>query len=330
MPTPSHSCTYSLKEAARRFTAPLLGIAVLLAVLHGARLLNLLPVPVAADLERTILASKVKLASHTQPTPIVLVGDSSCMMNADALALSRNLGSEVLNLGTFSHLDLSAHAALLRRRLESSTPAPRDILLLLHPSALKRSSSEPGFERFLASRLQGDPILAESPSRHPVEAVLGGAFLRERLLQPWIPSLLRKEFAVAYGTTWNIQRRLDQQSGSLIDPTRFDAESLRGRYEFALGNGLEAASREFRKAVPPNCRLWVGLTPVPESLALPGHADQVAGLQMTLTDWLAPAIGLTNLPTTLPDTLFATATHLNSQGVTTWTETLAREIKQAR
>jgi len=326
VPTPSHTCTYSAREAIHRFASPILGIAVIVVALHGARLAHLLPDPVPSDLERTLIAAKVKLASHPVSIPVVLLGDSSCMMNADAPALARKIGVEVLNLGTFSHLDLKAHAALLRRRLQQSLEAPRDILLLLHPSALKRSSSEPPMERYLLACLADDPRHAESLPRHPIEAVLGGVMLRERILQPWVPVLLKNEFATAYGTTWNVRRRIASQSGSLVDPTPFDPATLQGRYEFTLGTGFQAACTEFRSAVPAASRLWVGLTPLPKSLALPGHAEQVSVLLQSLADSLAPAQALRSLPSTLPDSLFATATHLNSRGVEAWTETLAQAL----
>ena len=99
-----------------------------------------------------------------------------------------------------------------------------------------------------------------------------------------------------------------------------------GRYEFRIGAGLESASREFRAAVPQASRLWVGLMPLPESLALPDHARRLAELRETWSSWLAPARMLDGIPPTRPDTEFATATHLNAAGIRDLTDRLAEAM----
>ncbi len=301
MATPSHHFDFSIGDLARRLLPPLLGVALLAAILHAVSLTRLLPDPVPSDLDRTLLAAKAELASRTAPASVVLLGDSSCMMDVDAPELARQLGRPVLNLGTLSYLDLAAHTALLRHTLERLPNPPSDVVLLLHPGSLLRGSSLPALDQFLRASLAQDARNLRSAPRHPAEGLLAGVVIREQIVQPWIPSLLRGDFATAYGTTWEVRRRVQRQNGTLLDPTRFDAEAFQGRYEFRLHPRLEPASRDFRSAIPPGARLWVGLTPLPESLALSDHAARMETVLGTWAAWLQPdrVLNLPSAPTTL-------------------------------
>lgn len=327
MPIPSHTCTFSARDLAVRFAGPLTGVLVLALTTHLAAFWNRLPSPVPADLDRTLLAAKAHLAQSSAPVDLLLLGDSSCMMNVDTPALNRLSGRTALNLGTFSHLDLSSHAALLRDCLRHRPAPPGDIVLLVHPISLWRGQSDPDPDRFLRAQLRRDAQASQSTPRNPIEMVLAGVPIRERLIQPWLPVVLRGDFATAYGTTWHIQRTLRLQAGSLADPTRFDPEAMRGRHEFRLGKGLETQSREFAALIPEGSRLWIGLTPVPESLTEPGQPEQIRALLSTWSAWLPQARVLRHLPAVLPDSRFATATHLNLVGIREYTQLLATELR---
>ncbi len=323
MPNPSFQTTFTPAALARRLLPLALGTAAIAALLLTASRLDLLPKPVPADLDRTILAAKAELASQPLPVDVLLLGDSSCMMNVDAPELSRRLNRRVLNLGTFSHLDLHSHAALLQQTLRTRTLPPAVVVLLMHPASLKRSSSEPAAERFLSACLSGETAGMLSPARYPAESALAGVVVRDRLIQPWVPSILRGDFATAYGSTRGIRRSLLAQAGSLADPSTFDPAQHQGRYELTPGSGLESASRSFRSAIPPTITLRVGLTPFPQSLTSTQHAERSRSLLETWASWLQPARTLTNWPAVWPDTRFATATHLNTQGIREFTALLA-------
>lgn len=329
MRLPSHHCEFTTRDLLRRSLAPLLGVTFLAALLHAGSRLNALPRPVPADLDRTLLSAKVDLAAQSSAASVVLIGDSSCMMNIDATDLARRLGQPVLNLGTLSHLDLTAHAELLHFALQQRASPPNDVVLLVHPMSLRRGSSLPEPARFLRARLTRNSHASLASPRHRAENLLASVVVREQLLQSWIPTVLRGDFATEYGTTWEAQRRLLRQAGSLTDPTRFDAASQQGRYEFRLHPDLEPASRALRALVPQGTRLWVGLTPVPASLALPNHTNQVRELLRSWANWLEPVRVLSTLPSTLPESQFATATHLNPEGIATLTPLVAAELGRA-
>lgn len=323
MPNPSFQTTFTPAALARRFLPHALGTAAIAALLLTASRLDLLPTPVPADLDRTILAAKAELASQPLPIDVLLLGDSSCMMNVDAPELSRRLNRRVLNLGTFSHLDLRSHAALLQHCLQTRSLPPSEVVLLMHPASLRRSSSEPAAASYLAACLSGETTGMLSPARYPAETALAGIVVRDRLIQPWVPAILRGDFATAYGSTRGIHRSLLAQAGSLADPSTFDPAQHQGRYELTPGSGLESASRTFRSAIPPTARLRIGLTPFPESLASTQHKERTLSLLQTWSPWLQPAQTLTNWPAVWPDSRFATATHLNAQGIQEFTALLA-------
>ncbi|MGE4182259.1 MAG: hypothetical protein AB7J34_20730 [Limisphaerales bacterium] len=357
-PVPSHSVEFQPRELLRRLAAPAFGVLILAAFVHAASLGGLLPAPAPSNLDQAVLDAKADLASRSAPASLILLGDSSCMMDVDAPALAQLVRQPVVNLGTLSYLDLAAHGLLLNQAVLHASDPPREVVLLLHPASLLRGSSEPALEHYLRRRLdrhshfhphshsantrsrippaqvqapQSTASLRSSPAlpsflSSVTERWLGGGIVREQFVQPVFPSLLRGEFAAAYGTTWRIHRLLMQQSGTLADPTRFDPGSQAGRYEFHLNPRLEKASRELRSRIPAGCRFSVGLTPLPESLALERHADRITATLEQLAGWLQPDRVLAGLPSVLPDAFFATATHLNADGSAEFTRLLGTEL----
>jgi hypothetical protein len=317
MAIPSHHFDFSIGDLVRRLLPAVLGVALLAAILHLVSSTRLLPDPVPADLDRTLLAAKAELASGTAPASVLLLGDSSCMMDVDAPELARQLGRPVLNLGTLSYLDLTAHTALLRHALARLPSQPIDVVLLLHPGSLLRGSSLPDLDRFFRASLAQDGTGLRSAPRHPAEGLLAGVVIREQIVQPWIPSLLRADFATAYGTTWQVRRVMQRQHGSLLDPTRFDAAAFQGRYEFHVHPRMEPACREFRSAIPAGTRLWVGLTPLPESLALSDHATRIETVLGTWAAWLRPdrVLNSPTAPTTLSSNRSSVAAGVPPPGI---------------
>ena len=325
----SHFCEFGTPEVLRLAARLGLGVVLAAAALHLLNRLELLPAPVPADIDRTILSGKARLALEAPPASLVVVGDSSCLMDVDAPLLSHLLASEsVLNLGTLSYLDLNAHGELLdrfARRHPGSGPAT--VVVLLHPEALRWGTPRDEFTGYLHKRLDtARPRDSLSPARSTADAWLGGPILRERVVQPRVPSPLPGSFGIGYGCNWGLGETLVRRQGSLTDPERFDAATLRGNAEYRLGNGIEAASLGFARFRPPGSQLVVGITPVPESFAAEGHDAKVRAMLETWARWMGADRALTNLPGRLPDSLFATHTHLNAEGAALFTRRLADQL----
>lgn len=80
----------------------------------------------------------------------------------------------------------------------------------------------------------------------------------------------------------------------------------------------------FESALPPQAKLVLGLTPIPESFAPPGYSARWQVLPNQWSQRMKADALLTNLPPVMPDLDFANTTHLNERGASDYTEILAR------
>ena len=119
----SHTCEFEPKDLLRRLAMPLLPMAVFAALMHAGALVRLLPAPrPTLDIDRTLLVHQAEASRARHDADVLLLGDSSCLMDVDAKQLGNQLGRPALNLGTLSYLDLNAAAALLRRKRKAFRP----------------------------------------------------------------------------------------------------------------------------------------------------------------------------------------------------------------
>ena len=83
-------------------------------VVRGAGIVGALPDPLPIlDMDRTILLHQAKASTGKHDAEIVLIGDSSCLMDISTTGLAEQLGRKVLNLGTLSYLDITDFALIL-------------------------------------------------------------------------------------------------------------------------------------------------------------------------------------------------------------------------
>ena len=103
----SHEYRFAGKEVLVLAAAPLLVLTLLAIAVHAAARFNLLPPPrPALDVDRTILLHQADASRKKSDASIILIGDSSCLMNVNARELAQELGTDVLNLATLSHVPL--------------------------------------------------------------------------------------------------------------------------------------------------------------------------------------------------------------------------------
>lgn len=323
----SHEYQFGIRDTARVIAVPLTGLLLLSALIHGAALAGWLRESRPADMDRTILAHQADASGRPSDAELVLVGDSSSLMNVSARQLAHDLGRPALNLATLSFVSLSDHARLLDRFAQTNAPNPRVVILLLHPEALRRPAPSASHSAFLYSRLTRRPGPAPTNAVQWITRTAALDRLRESVLNRLLPAPLPGEFGTAYGFTSDLWRTLSQNGGSLADPNRFDPTIAKGSPDYRLARSLEAESREFRSRLPAGAQLWVGITPLPESFGGAGHADTVRELLATWRGWLGADRVLDALPATMPDALFASLTHLNAAGAEQFTAQLASQLR---
>jgi len=321
----SHVCEFAIKDLLRLAGLPLLPLAVFAVAMQLGAKFHLLPTPrPALDTERTILIHQAEASRSLQDAEVLLLGDSSCLMDVSARQLTEQLGRPVLNLGTFSFLDLNAHALLLREYARANAGRLRAVVLLMHPESLRRLSAEPYYNSVLTNFLSGHDHCQTATASERASCLLGVEIFQGRILARALPVPLPGAYGRRYGFTSDLETFLARERGSAIDP---DSKPFEGSAEYRLAPTLERASKSFRAAVPPGVKLLVAITPAPEHFAGPRYPQLHAELLRQWSQWLQADAALTNLPPALPEDSFVRTTHLKESVIPRYTEQLAGALK---
>lgn len=325
MDAESHRYEFARKDALTLTLIPfVLPVLFALAMHFGARFALLPPPFPALDADRVILLHQATPNATSRTADLVLIGDSSCMMNVSAVQLDTATARSSVNLGTLSYLDLRASASILARH-NAARPAPfRTVVLLMHPDALRIGGSSDYHAAVLRSYYAGTDYCQPLGAR--TLCLSGVEIFRGRILSRAIPRPLPGALGTTYGFTHDLRAFLAAHRGSAYDPGAFDPQTATGSTEYRLARSLESASRAFRASLPPGTKLLVGITPAPQSFVEEGFNQVQSQMIQTWGSWLNADGLLTNLPAALPDDLFASKTHLNKRGVELFTEQLGREL----
>jgi hypothetical protein len=321
----SHLYDFKPADVFRVIAWPLVPLAVFTAAMHAGARTGLLPAPrPTLDVDRTVLVHQAEASRAPNDAQVLLLGDSSCLMDVSARQLAEQIGRPVLNLGTLSYLNLGANALLLRHYENANPGRLRAAVILMHPEALRLGPSDAWQTRAMESFLNGtDHFQAGRPSERAAHA-LGLDIFRGRVLARALPAPLPGSFGRRYGFTVNLERFLTENRGSAIDP---ESKPPSGSAEYRLAPAFKLPSAAFRQSLPPGARLFVGITPVPAGFAGPGYAALQRRMLQEWGAWLKADAVLTNLPATLPPELFAQKTHLNEAGQRAYTERLAEVLR---
>jgi hypothetical protein len=322
----SHTYSFTFKKVAAHLAVVLVPLGLFSLGMHFGAAASLLPGPFPAlDTDRTILVHQAEASRRADAADVLLIGDSSCLMNVSALELGRGLeGSKALNLGTLSYLDLEAFGLMLEKYLAVNAGELRAVVLLMHPEALRRPDGTDYHTQSLLHYYSGLDYCG--PGTERLFCALGVEIFRGRILSRAVPRPLPGAFGRYYGFTHDLWKHLSKEHGSALDPNVFDPTTASGPAEYRLARNLEVSSHNFRQIVPEGVALIVGITPVPESQAGAGFEKRRAEMLETFGKWLKADVCLNGLPSTFPDALFASSTHLNADGVVIYTELLARAL----
>ncbi|MHB1307571.1 MAG: hypothetical protein ACYC23_10860 [Limisphaerales bacterium] len=324
----SHEYQFRVRDVLRLTFPPLVVMGLFGLLLRALLWAGCLPPPwPALDMDRVILAHQAE-ASRTAPAAgLILLGDSSCLMNVDPVLLGERLGVEVLNLGTLSYLDLESSGRLFEEFTRHHPVAPHAAVLLLHPESLRVRDPSSYHTESLRRLLAGEDHTDNRSWRGHLSRWLGLETLRGRVLSRLIPAPLSGAYGARYGFTHDLWRFLEANRGGAVDPHSFSHREAVGNAEYRLAPALEVESRSFRRQIPKPTGLFVGITPAPLSFVAPDHAERCRRMTVEWARWLSADLALTNLPTSWDDSLFASVTHLNAPGRRRYTELLAKQLR---
>lgn len=332
---PSHTYTLQPREVIRFLAGPLLVLAGVALLLHLSAAIGLLPRPrPTLDVDRTILIHQTEASRSTNDAEVLLLGDSSCLMDVDASVLGRHLGRPTLNLGTLSYLDLDAASLFLRAQIAANPGRARTVVVLLHPESLRRVGPHPGVVNLLDGLWTGRDVETDDGIAVMLAQGLGLQPLKGRVLSRLLPTPLPGAYGQRYGFSTDLERYLREHRGSALDPEEVatpgapgDSRKFSGSAEYRLAAQQESPSRNFGAAVPDGAQLFAGVTPIPAGFAGPHYAEVHRRMLERWSGWLGAKAALWTLPATLPDAHFTSVAHLNREGVDVFTERLAEALR---
>jgi len=320
----SHTYEFSPSDLLPLLVSPLLVVAGFALAMHGGARMGLLPAPrPTLDTDRTILIHQADASRQSNAASLLLLGDSSCLMNVAARQLTAELRQTVLNLGTLSYLDADAHGRLLREYAAANPGRLRTVVLLMHPEALRRTGAESFHLAIFTNYLAGTDHHRRESVTGQFNAWSGLDICQGRLVARFRQTPLAGRLGRQHGFSRDLEKFLTWSQGSLPE---LDSAPLVGSAEYRLAASLENGARQFKAALPPGVKLFVGLTPVPEQLAGRDFAVTHAEILRRWGAWLGADAVLTNLPATLPNENFARSTHLRPQAVPDYTTALAKSL----
>lgn len=323
--SPSHIYAFKTSWLLRHLTALLGGLAGLWVLLSLGRLV----IPGARDtwdMDRTIMAYKVDLASAHSNPEIILIGDSSCLMNVDASLLSSLTGMTTLNLGTLSFLSLESYALLLEHGLKNQSNPPKHVILLTHPDFLRRQSpSLPHVHWMEEYLLQSGSDASERSTFFAPSSMLSWEALRSPWLN-WIPRPLSGEFRKAFGFDKRLEQFMSEHKGSAYDPRTLQSSDLLGSKEYFVSKINMETIEKFVSILPKSTKLWTRITPMPESFAQPNVRAQLETMNDTWEKQTKSQPWSVVPPMVLSDEKFASKTHLANHAVASYTEIIANNL----
>jgi hypothetical protein len=311
-----------LARLAAQITVPVLLFA---ALMRFGAVAGLWPRPwPALDVDRAILTHQAYASREPKDSDVILIGDSSCLMDVSAGKLQPQLGDghRPLNLGTFMYMGIGGYASMLSRYDDLNPGRVHLVVLLLHPEMLRGIAPVSSYTRILSDLYAGTDPEAPNSIHGQLCGLLGLSIFESRFLGR-CPLPLPGAYGRLYGFNLDLDNYMERMLGSATDPHTYVPAIGQGNAEYRLSPSLESACLAFRAAVPNGAKLLVAMTPIPESFAPANYPIKARRILEQCGQWLQ-ADCLTNLPPTLPDLLFASTTHLNQKGSETYTETLAK------
>jgi hypothetical protein len=322
----SHEYAFRPAELARALGGPLVPVVVLAALLRLGAWSGVFPAPwPALDMDHTILTHQAQASRTAADADLLLLGDSSCLMDVAGQELETALrgAHHALNLGTFMYVGFDGYAALLSHCASAQPGRWRAVVLLVHPEMLRGVQPVSQYLVFLSDYYAGADYSEPGSAHGELCGLFGLDVFRDRFLSR-IPLPLPKEYGRYYGFNLDLYAFMDRERGSAVDPRRYAPGAGQGNAEYWLAASLQPQCRAFRAAVPAGAKLLVGLTPVPESFAPRGYPARWQGLLAQFGQWIGADVLLTNLPPTLPDACFASTSHLNPTGASRYARTVAQ------
>lgn len=321
----SHQYDHSVADFLIPTLAPWLGVALLAILVWLAA--PLLPAPQAhLDLDRTVISHQILSSKSSQAADLILIGDSSCLMNIDALQLEEETGLKTHNFGMLSFLDMPTFGLSAKNHAEKSSSPAKKVLVIVHPEFLRRSSpSRAHIEYARSVQLDKDYFYSVIAPWKSVDYLSGAWIVRNRFIGR-LPNPLSGPFREYFGFTSCMTAYMDEHHGSAVDPGKLTEEDLKGNVEYRISDYQRMGAERFQEMCGEEVEIWIGISPIPQSLVESSYSEKLSAL---LDEWsaLLGADHVLPLPSAFADENFANKTHLTPDAMSDYTEKLGALIR---
>jgi len=275
------------------------------------------------DVDRVIISNKVKLSKSEKNADILLIGDSSCLMNIDANKLTDISGKKTYNLGTISYLDFESYGDLLSNALINNDNPVSLVCLFIHPEFLRRATPSNTHIEFFKS-CNNDVQVFNSNIDNLIYSLLNLNIFKDTF-RGRIPNPLKNKFRQYYGFTTSLDSYLSDHNGSAIDPRVFDSTEDHGNILYKITDKKINQLIKFTSIIPPDCKFVLCLTPVPSEITGMSYSSTMQSIIEKIRN-NGKVENILQMPFTLPAKDFATKTHLNSKSRTMYTDMAYKEM----
>ena len=161
-----------------------------------------------ADFTTALIATQIDRAERLDFVDILIVGDSSGLMDISPPQLSRELGRDVQSLATIAYAGPKGVASLLSR-LSRRGISPHAIILVFHSAGMPQ---QPAWETWINLVLDGPP----APKARSIWA--GALAKLNELMAPVIYRPLEGAYGSYYGSLRSFESFVRSNAGAAVDP----------------------------------------------------------------------------------------------------------------
>ena len=268
------------------------------------------------DVDRVIISNKVKLSKTKNNADILLIGDSSCLMNIDTKKFTDLSAKKTYNLGTLSYLDFESYGALLTNALNNNNSVSL-VCLFIHPEFLRRVTPSDTHVQFFRS-CNNDTYDNNTNKNNYIHSLLK-LNIFENVFYSKTPIPLKNNFSQFYGFTTFLDQYLNDHNGSAIDPRVFDIEMEHGNVLYKITDRKINDLIKLTVLVPNESKFLLCLTPVPSEITGVNYSETIKSIKKQIFEHVK-IDNILQMPFTLPATEFATKTHLNATSRALYTD----------
>lgn len=265
-----------------------------------------------------LVNEQIKRAKNLSYANIVIVGDSSGLMNIDALKLEKHLNVRVENLSTMQITGPHSYGLLLKQVASRAAGKLRLVLLVLHPDSVdlnEKVLSEANYENYI-TEMKGPIVLANNYYSK----------VRQDLLSHVVDlQIMPGAYGNFYGSADNVLTFMNKNRGSLIDPNFMTVptqQKIGGKISAAFAWRWQKLGKILQGLEYP---LAFIMSPVEQNRY---NQRIIKKLKQNLIENLRVSQLYTlNLPEAFTTSHFATATHLNRIQRSAYSDSLAKALK---